>query len=287
MERKYRRQQFVEISQQNKSSSAKDLYEVDGSSGWETCSLFELINDNQIGKIVENYLSFPESNDWCVVTCYRGFDRMNKAHIRIPDTINGKLVVGIGRSKPITPILYGRFDNENGEFTPLYNVVSIHIPDFVRFVLDDFVCPNLKEINIPHSLEFVGSYSYCGYKNPTVTIPGSVHMISDRAFTNSSLRNIVIDEGVRQIHEEAFGDSLHISTVTLPKSIEFIDATAFTHWRTCYGEYISYASYSRLHLTNRSALQGTFRFCDAVFFVPPDSYALKFVKAMGYTYEII
>lgn len=279
MERKYRRPQYQ--------LTIKELYEVDGISGWKACSLDALINDNQIGRLVEYYMQSPDSASWCVVTGYTGFDRYNKAHIRIPDKINGKLVIGIGDPNSTEPFLFGRFDNEDGEFTPLYNVVSIHIPESVRFIVDDFVCPNLKEVNIPSSLEYIGSYSYCGYKSPTVTIHGGVRIISDHAFTNSSLQNVVIEEGVREIHEEAFGDNVHLNTITLPRTLDFIDSTAFTHWRTQYGEYLSYASYSHLNLTNRNALQNVFRLCDATFFVPDDSYALNFVKAMGYTYEII
>lgn len=279
MERKYRRRQL--------STQIDDFYEVEDGLGWETCSLFDLVNDQQIGRLIEDCLSDPDGDNWCVATGYRGLERTNKAHIRIPDKINGKLVIGIGNPKSPTPFLYGRFDNEGGEFTPLYNVLSIRIPESVRFIVDDFVCPNLKDVNIPRSLEYIGSYSYCGYKKPTVTIPGCVRVISDHAFVNSSLQNVVIEEGVREIREEAFGDAIHLNTITLPKSLDFIDSTAFTHWRTQYGEHLSYASYSRFNLTNRNALQNVFRLCDATFFVPSDSYALRFVKTMGYTYEII
>ena len=69
------------------------------------------------------------------------------------------------------------------------------------------------------------AFNDCGAE--TVTIPGSVKKIPSEAFWFAYAQNVVIEEGVEEIGEEAFYYNDQLKSVTIPRSVKKIDSNAF------------------------------------------------------------
>ncbi len=88
-------------------------------------------------------------------------------------------------------------------------------------------CLELTEVELPEGLKTIGyaAFGSCGIK--TVTIPGSVKEIPSEAFLLAYTQNVVIEEGVEEIGEEAFYYNDQLKSVTIPRSVKKIDSNAF------------------------------------------------------------
>ena len=114
-------------------------------------------------------------------------------------------------------------------------------------------CSNLKQINIPQSITFIGAYAFANCSKledidlpqnipsieartfskcsslKTVDIPNSITAIGDFAFYEcSSLTDVVIPNGVVSIGKSAFDRCTELKNVSIPNSIEYIGETAFS-----------------------------------------------------------
>ena len=88
------------------------------------------------------------------------------------------------------------------------------------------------EITIPSAIgEYpvvaLANHAFYGCETITkVTVPASVKVIGESAFTDSSLNEIVLNEGLEEIYSMAFGYTA-IKKVTLPNSLTFLDYGVF------------------------------------------------------------
>ena len=88
------------------------------------------------------------------------------------------------------------------------------------------------EVTIPseiagHTVVALGDYAFYGCETITkVIVPSSVKVIGESAFTDSSVKEVVLNEGLEEIHTMAFGYSA-ITTITLPESLKLLDYGAF------------------------------------------------------------
>ena len=81
-------------------------------------------------------------------------------------------------------------------------------------------CLELTEVELPEGLKTIGyaAFDSCGIK--TVTIPGSVKEIPSEAFLLAYTQNVVIEEGVEEIGEEAFYYNDQLKSITIPRSVK-------------------------------------------------------------------
>ena len=88
-------------------------------------------------------------------------------------------------------------------------------------------CLELTEVELPEGLKTIGyaAFGSCGIK--TVTIPGSVKEIPSEAFLLAYTQNVVIEEGVEEIGEEAFYYNDQLKSITIPRSVKKIGSNAF------------------------------------------------------------
>ena len=98
---------------------------------------------------------------------------------------------------------------------------------------------------------------------PSITVPAiidgnTVTEISDRAFMQSELENVVISEGIESIGWFAFNSSSLLKCVSIPKSVSYIGYSAFDY-------------------------------CAADFKIIcyKDSYAQKYAESFGIKYELV
>ena len=129
-----------------------------------------------------------------------------KGFLTIPDTYNGKSVVGIGNNA-----FYGR-----------NLLTSITIPDSVTKIGDDAFrnCTGLRSINITDiaawfNIEFLNVYS-----NP-------LNCVGDLYVNGELITEIVVPETVTQIHAFAFFGYNDLTSITIPVSVTSIGMAAF------------------------------------------------------------
>lgn len=91
-----------------------------------------------------------------------------------------------------------------------------------------YYCTKLQEINLPSTLTSIPEYAFEYTGLTSVTIPGNIKSIGNRAFWRCAhLKNLTISEGVTSIGESAFLDCEELLSVTIPKSVTTIGYYAF------------------------------------------------------------
>lgn len=89
-------------------------------------------------------------------------------------------------------------------------------------------CTKLQEINLPSTLTSIPEYAFEYTALTSVTIPGNIKSIGNRAFwACDNLKNLTIGEGVTSIGKEAFYYCKELLSVTIPKSVTNIGEYAF------------------------------------------------------------
>ena len=88
---------------------------------------------------------------------------------------------------------------------------------------------NIKELDLPSSLEQIGAYAFSGCRQLTnVNMKDGIIRIGEASFYScDKLISINIPESVNRIGESAFSACKSLSTINIPKNIERIGAGAF------------------------------------------------------------
>ena len=91
---------------------------------------------------------------------------------------------------------------------------------------------NLKTINLPSTLEYIGGATFSGCTSlNNVTIPSSVTSIGNYAFYRcTGLTNITIGNSVTSIGDRAFKECTGLTNITIPNSVTTIGSLAFAGW---------------------------------------------------------
>lgn len=111
------------------------------------------------------------------------------------------------------------------------SVKSITLPFGLKHIGSSafFNCPNIQQINIPDSVEYIDPYAFSCCKGlHTVQLPASLTLISEELFAEcDNLRNLSIPDTVTEIGANAFLRCKAFSLETLPSGIQRIGAAAF------------------------------------------------------------
>lgn len=93
--------------------------------------------------------------------------------------------------------------------------------EITEFLLD-------KGVNPLEYVTEVWAYMFFGFDINSITIPGRIKTIHNRAFESCiDLETVTIEEGVKRIKTHAFAACNHIEVVNLPSTIEGIGERAF------------------------------------------------------------
>lgn len=94
-----------------------------------------------------------------------------------------------------------------------------------------FNCPNIQQINIPDSVEYIDPYAFSCCKGlHTVQLPASLTLISEELFAEcDNLRNLSIPDTVTEIGANAFSKCTEFSLTGLPAGIKSIGDAAFAN----------------------------------------------------------
>lgn len=243
------------------------------------------------------------SDEYCLAYAYENGDIAEK-QIHVPYKINNKTVIGLGHyQSTITDYAFFstrgyRFDAYTDAYTnvaiPL-TPTSISLPRSLKFIMGMWGYASLNDIVLPKGLEYIGIGTFSGSSIESIVIPGSVQVIDKESFITNTLKYVVIEEGVKRIGKYAFGffpyrqSMSSLNFVSLPRSIQYIDPTAFTGYTgsTKYDINLD-GERSEDNLKNyQTRLEHNQHLASTIFLVPSGSYAQRFVKEMGYSAYVI
>lgn len=119
-----------------------------------------------------------------------------------------------------------------GMFEYCSSLQKVHIPDSVKIINARAFCScnNLKEIALPDTLERICSEAFRGSLDGVdLVIPGSVKTIEGNSFYSSLITSAYVPDGVTEIGGYAFGECLNLTSMSLPNSLQTIDAAGIYH----------------------------------------------------------
>lgn len=98
-------------------------------------------------------------------------------------------------------------------------------------------CINLKEVNLPNSLQEIceGAFSSSGITS--INIPGSVNTIWSNAFAScNNLTSVTLNKGITSIMDGAFSGCTNLTSIILPTGITYMGFWVFDSNLTIYAE---------------------------------------------------
>ena len=124
---------------------------------------------------------------------------------------------------------------DSNAFSSALDLEKLIIPEGVEVISDKSFeyCFFLKEVILPHSLKKVGNrcFAICNIKelsHPLLKIENGLAIKDNRLLycADSSLKNVIIPEGIEVINASAF-DMSDAESVTIPNSVKSIEFNAF------------------------------------------------------------
>lgn len=83
------------------------------------------------------------------------------------------------------------------------------------------------EVTLPDSIVRIGVSAFEGYGATKFVAPASLKVICDNAFRDTSLRDVVLNEGLETLGERAFYGSNKIKTIVFPSTVKSISVGTF------------------------------------------------------------
>ncbi len=144
------------------------------------------------------------------ITSYNGFDANR---IVIPQEINGQPVISIGEKAFINA-----------------TISEIILPHTIKAILKKAFsgCKNLKHIDLPENLEYLGEYSFYKSGLENILIPDLIYEIPSMCFYEcTKLSKVHFGNCVETIGYGAFSDCKKLCMVSLPETLKIIEKQAF------------------------------------------------------------
>ncbi len=145
------------------------------------------------------------------ITAYNEFETNR---VIIPREINGQPVISIGEKA---------FKNAT--------ISEVIFPKSIKAILDEAFsgCKNLKQIDLPETLEHMGSFCFANSGLTELAFPNSLKSIPSFCCNGcSEIETISIGHQVKKIDYSAFNGCSKIRSVTLPESLSEIGSKAFS-----------------------------------------------------------
>ncbi len=83
-------------------------------------------------------------------------------------------------------------------------------------------------INVPEGVTAIGGYAFAYNENiDKIVLPSSVKTLNDRAFRDTSAKEVVLNEGLTNISYQAFRNATNVESVVIPSTVTSIAKEAF------------------------------------------------------------
>lgn len=118
----------------------------------------------------------------------------------------------------------------NGAFYGCTSLTEVTLPETME-TLGDYSfsnCSSLAQINMPSSLTWIGKAALMGTALSEFSVPENITELSPYVLAlTTNLSSVTFHEGVTALGECALQGNTALKTITLPNSLETIDASAF------------------------------------------------------------
>ena len=93
-------------------------------------------------------------------------------------------------------------------------------------VLNSFASYGITEYELPNTIQTIGFNVFCGKTNiKHIGLPQTLKTIEGGAFENTGLTNVIIPEGVTEIHDWAFRSNNYLESIHFPNTLNFLGQT--------------------------------------------------------------
>ena len=181
-------------------------------------------------------LEVVSDGDGCMITKYNGFDDKK---IVIPSQINGKKVIGIGKTvfggcKNLEEVIFeeGCRYIGRGAFCGCENLTKVKFPKSLKEIGQGaFQTSGIKEIVLPPNVDVIGDHAFSSCKNLThIILSGKLRCIPSSAFWYSKIEHIDIPDNIKAIGFAAFANT-PLKEIDLPEGLQVISGDAFRDCR--------------------------------------------------------
>ena len=181
---------------------------------------------------VVDYYPISSNSLGCTITAYKG----TALELVIPDKINGKPVVAIGRGvfsscenlKKVT--LPASLVDYREAFSSNKTLQTVVLSEGIRKVAESAFegCTSLKSLTLPSTLEAIDDYAFNGCSAlASISIPKSVRYLGRQAFSFTELKKVTVPANVETIQPSAFYECTSLASVTLSKGLKKIGCNVF------------------------------------------------------------
>ncbi len=162
-------------------------------------------------------LKYIQNSKGVVITqCIGIGNNLPQGEIYIPNTINGKPVVGIGENA---------FEGVCGLLTG-----TLVLPENLEFIGQRGFsgCKNITGIQFNNKLNSIGLSAFSNNDKVTnITLPDSLTYMDDNAFFScDSLTNVNLGKGLQVIHNSIFENCISLKQITFPSTVKRISEYA-------------------------------------------------------------
>jgi hypothetical protein len=146
-----------------------------------------------------------QTSEGYIISKFKGFDEPDMV---IPNTIDGKKIVGIGK----------------GAYLGCIGLQTLVISDGIEFIEDGAFskCKNLSKVTFPVTLIRIGSIEHSVH-------PGK---IPNGVFQGCGLTEVVLPEGLKKLGESTFNECLNLKSIDMPNGITEIEYHTFADCRS-------------------------------------------------------
>lgn len=121
---------------------------------------------------------------------------------------------------------------ETAQLTDLFYELEVDPLSYLEIIPKGYLAGNTKveRVVIPEGIKNISDFAFADMRLKEVIIPSSVEQIGIYAFVNDgNLKEVVIPEGVKQIEGQAFANCVNLEKLFLPHSLLAFNITAFTN----------------------------------------------------------
>ncbi len=204
-----------EIESESETDTETDVTGTDAETEYETEQKTEQSTENGSNDYGIKYgdLRYIVLNDGTASIV--GYDG-KEPHLEIPPNIEGVRVTEIADSA----------------FCDNQVIESVFIPDSVIRIRGGafWHCRSLKTVNLPSELEVLGNYAFADCNNLVgeIVIPQSLKEAGILCFSQcSSLRTIMIEDGVTQLFREMFAEADGLESIIIPETVTSLPVCLF------------------------------------------------------------
>lgn len=118
----------------------------------------------------------------------------------------------------------------NGIFFNCESLKGIKLPQHLTHIGDCmfFGCKQLKSVVIPKSVKIIGHAAFAQSGLEEFVAPKSLEIIESEVFSScNALRNLALNQGIKEIREETFMGCNELRSITIPEGVTHIAKRAF------------------------------------------------------------